>query len=97
MVDIGQSGLIGFDEVFLVELFPVTTGSVVTPIYLATRDVTFPSTDATAPNREYDGRVRTALDYRRELFRDGRVGGIRCQPTVRWRSMSTTSFAMMDA
>lgn len=78
MSDIGESGVIDSDEIYLVEMFPLDPTSspeAETEIYLATRDVYFPPSDPDAPSREYDGRVKQALNYRREIWRDGRIGG----------------------
>lgn len=63
------------DYQWLVELFPVDGAGTEHAQYLATRDVIFSASDPTAPNREYDGRVLTALSVTRELYSDGQIGG----------------------
>lgn len=78
LTDIGESGVLDSDEVYLVELYPLdrtVSPPSVQPLYLSTRDVQFSSSDAYAPSIEYDGRVTQALSYTRELWRDGLIGG----------------------
>lgn len=78
LTDIGETGVLDSDEVYLVELFPLdrtVSPAEVSPIYLATRDVQFSADDPNAPAVEYDGRVTQALSYKRELWREGLIGG----------------------
>lgn len=78
LTDIGESGVLDSDEVYLVELFPLdrtVSPPTVQPIYLASRDVQFLASDAYAPSLEYNGIVKQALSYTRELWRDGLIGG----------------------
>lgn len=63
------------DLQYLVEVFPRDSTGTIHPQYLSTRDIAMASTDPTAPNREYDGRVQVALSVKREMYADGRIGG----------------------
>ncbi|HYH39934.1 MAG TPA: hypothetical protein VD860_17060 [Azospirillum sp.] len=64
------------DRVILVEAFPYDEDAAdVVALYLATRDVVFPSDDADAPDREYDGRLASAYSRKLEMYAGGFIGG----------------------
>lgn len=74
----GESGAIDANDAWLVEAFPYEgegSGTGPTPIYLGTKSITIEADDPDAPNREYDGRLSVGFTLKREMHRDGKIGG----------------------